>query len=362
MNNAFVSLLFISVILTFIGIIFRRPILFFVGASADTIHYAESYLLIYLCGTVFSMCGLGMNGFINAQGFGRVGMFTVLTGALVNLALDPLFIFGFGLGIKGAAIATVIAQACSAVWALAFLRGRRVVIALRREWMKPDFIILRRSFALGLAGFTMAMTNSVVAALYNMTLRVLGGDLYISVMVIIHSIQEIVQLPGQGMSQGAQPVMSYNYGAGRYDRVRGSMRFISIVSLSIYSVLWVVVMLFPEMLIRIFNSDAALIAAGVKAVRAYFLVFILMSFQGLGQAGFVALGMTKYAIFFSVLRKGIIVGPFILILGYVLKLGTLGVFYAEPLSHIFGSVTCYLVFMLAVYRKRLHAKPHSYAP
>ena len=357
MGNAFASLLCLAVALTAAGLIFRRPILFFVGASADTIVYAEAYLSIYLLGTLFSMCGLGMNGFINAQGYGRVGMMTMVLGAVVNLILARLFIFNLGLGVRGAALATVVAQACSAVWAISFLCGRKVTIPIRRAWMKPDFFILRRSFALGTAGFTMAMTNSIVVAVYNMSLRNLGGDLYISAMVIIYSIQEMVALPGQGISQGAQPVMSYNYGAGRNDRVRQAMRFITVAVLAVFIALWAVVMLFPGALIRVFSDDAELVDIGIKAVRAYFMVFFLMAFQVLGQAGFVSLGLTKYAVFFSVLRKGVIVSPFILIIGYALNFGAQGVFYAEPISHVFGSVTCYVVFMLAIYRKRLGAKP-----
>ena len=353
MGNAFSSLFALALAITAAGLTFRRPILYLVGASDGTIGYADSYLSVYLCGTFFAMCGLGMNGFINAQGYGRVGMFTVLLGAVVNIILDPILIFSFGMGITGAALATVIAQGCSAAWAIAFLRGRRASVPLRREWLRPSSPILRRSFALGLAGFTMATTNSLVAALYNMSLRDLGGDLYISVMVIIHSIQEIIALPGGGLSSGAQPVISYNYGAGRNDRVRRSMRFLSIASLSIFILLWSAVMLFPEALIRVFSDDAALIETGVVSVRAFFVVFFLMAFQSIGQAGFVSLGLTKYAIFFSVLRKGALVIPFVLILGYALNLGPLGVLYAEPVSHVFGSVTCYVVFMLAIYRKRL---------
>jgi putative MATE family efflux protein len=357
MGNAFSTLLILSVVLTAAGLVFRRPILFLVGASDDTIRYAEDYLSIYLCGTVFAMCGLGMNGFINAQGFGRVGMLTVLLGAIVNIVLDPILIFGLGLGIRGAAIATVFAQGCSALWAISFLRGNKPVIPIRAEWMRLDPRILSRSLALGVAGFTMAMTNSIVGTFYNVALRDLGGDLYVSVMVIVHSIQEIVQLPGGGLSEAAQPVMSYNYGAGRNDRVRRAMRFISAVSVSIYVVLWAGVLLFPEALIRVFSSDPELVRVGVGAVRAYFLVFVLMAFQGLGQAGYVSLGLTKHAVFFSVLRKGVIVAPCILLLGYGLGLGTLGVFYAEPVSHVLGSVTCYVVFMLTIYRKRLVDKP-----
>ncbi|MDR1060408.1 MAG: MATE family efflux transporter [Clostridiales bacterium] len=351
MGNAFAMLLVAAAALTVAGLALRRPLLFLVGASDAIIGDAEEYLAIYLGGTVFAMCGLGMNGFINAQGFGRVGMLSVLLGAVLNIALDPLFIYGFGMGVKGAAVATVISQMCSAAWIVRFLAGGKAVIRLRLRDMRLSAPIVRRSLALGLAGFTMQLTNSAVGAVYNVAMQDLGGDLYVGVMVVIHSIQEIIQLPGMGLTQAAQPVMSFNYGAGRHDRVRAAMKFISFASLSIHVIFWLVALIFTEGLIRIFNGDPTLIATGVVAARAYFAVFFLMAFQGLGQAGFVSLGMTKRAIFFSVLRKGVIVIPFVLLFGYALRLGAGGVFYAEPVSHVLGSVTCYLVFMLTVWRK-----------
>ncbi|MDR1438679.1 MAG: MATE family efflux transporter [Clostridiales bacterium] len=351
MGNAFSMLLIMAAALTAAGIALRRPLLFLVGASGATIGAAEEYLAIYLCGTAFAMCGLGMNGFINAQGFGRVGMLSVLLGAVLNIGLDPLFIYGFGMGVKGAAIATVISQMCSAAWVVCFLAGKKAAVRLRLRKMRLSAPIARRSLALGLAGFTMQLTNSAVGAVYNVALQGLGGDLYVSVMVVVHSIQEIAWLPGGGLMQAAQPVMSFNYGAGRHDRVRAAMKFISVAGLAIYVFLWLAVMVFTESLIRIFNNDPELLATGAVAARAYFAVFFLLAFQGLGQAGFLSLGMTKQAIFFSVLRKGVIVIPLILLFGYALRLGPSGVFYAEPVSHILGSVSCYLVFMLTVWRK-----------
>lgn len=351
MGNAYTLLLVCALVLTAAGLLFMRPILHLIGASSVTYPYAEGYLRIYLCGSIFAMSGLGMNSFINAQGFGRTAMFTVLLGAVVNIVLDPVFIYVLGMGIKGAALATVIAQFCSALWVFLFLTGKTAVIRLHWRYMRLQWRILSNTLSLGLSGFTMALTNSAVGTVYNIALQSLGGDLYVSVMTVIHSMQEVMQLPGQGLVQGAQPVISFNYGAKRNDRVRQAIKFLSFANIGAHLVCWALIMLLPTVFIRIFNDDPALIAEGVKATRAYFAVFFLMAFQGTGQTGFVSLGKTKFAIFFSILRKGILVIPFVYIFGYLLGLGAPGVFFAEPVSHLLGSTTCYIVFMLTVWRK-----------
>ena len=355
-GNCLSLLLLLAAGITAAGLLFKEPILRLIGASPATFVFADEYLTVYLCGTVFSMCGLGMNGFIGAQGFGTRGMMTVLLGAALNLVLDPLLIFTFGMGVRGAALATVMAQACSALWALAFLSGKKAVIRLRLQNLRPRLRIIGRTLALGVSGFTMAMTNSLIGALYNITLQALGGDLYVSVMVIIHSVQEIVQLPGHSLTQAAQPVLSYNYGAGRGDRVRRAFVFVSALSFALHLVCWAAVMLAPAQIIRVFNDDPALVEAGVRAVRAYFAVFFLLSLQGAGQCGFVALDKTRQAVFFSLLRKVVLILPCIFLFGYGMGLGADGIFYAEPVSHVLGSTVCFATFMLTVWRK-LEKKP-----
>jgi putative MATE family efflux protein len=351
MGNAYAALMILSVILTACGLAFKRPLLYLIGAGDMTIGYAEDYLTVYLCGTVFVMCGLGMNGFINAQGFAKIGMMTVLLGAILNIILDPIFIFYFGLGIKGAAIATVIGQMCSAIWVLKFLTGKKTHIRLSFRNMRLRFAVVKRSMALGFAGFTMQITNSLVGAVYNVLLQGLGGELYVSAASVIHSIQEIVQIPILGLRDAAQPVMSFNYGALRNDRVRWSMKFLSIAVFSVSVICWGIVMIFPEFFFRIFNGDPPLLSVGVPAARTYFALYFLMAFQVLGQAGYVSLGLTRLAIFFSILRKALIVCPFALLFGYVWPGGAPSVFFSEPISLVFGSITCYLVFMLTVWPK-----------
>ena len=349
MGNCYAMLLGSSLLIMLAGFIFKRPLLYLVGASDATYPYAEAYWTIYLIGTPFAMCGLGMNNFINAQGFGRVGMMTVMFGAIVNALLDPIFIIVMDMGILGAALSTIIGQFCSAAWVLVFLAGKKATVRITRQNLRVRPAIAKETVALGTAGFTMAITNAGVSSIYNATLQSLGGDVYVGVMTVLHAVQEVIQLPGMALSQGAQPVLSYNYGAGRNDRVRKALTFLTFSSLGVYIAMWLLVMLQPVFFISVFNNDPALIEAGVNAARAYFAVFFLMAFQSIGQAGFVALGKTKQAIFFSFLRKGVFVMPFILIFAYLFQWGVNSVFYAEPVSHVLGSISCYVVFMLTIW-------------
>ena len=349
MGNSFTLLLLFGLGLTTLCLIFRRPILYLFGASDLTFPYANDYLTIYILGTVFVMIGLGMNPFINAQGFSRMGMVTVTVGAVVNIVLDPIFIFGLGMGVRGAALATVISQACSAVWVLKFLTGRRAILKLRLSAMPLRAGRVRRILSLGTSGFVMSMTNSLVQVLCNATLQAWGGELYVGVMTVINSIREVISMPLQGITNGCQPVLGYNYGAGEYRRVRQGIRFTAWLGIGYSLVVWALVMLFPEFLIRIFNDEADLIAAGIPAFRIYFATFFCMSFQFIGQSVFVALGRSKQAVFFSLLRKAFIVAPLTLLLP-VLGLGVDGVFLAEPISNVIGGLACLLTMYAVVYR------------
>lgn len=350
LGNSFALLLLFGAGLTALGLAFRRPILYLFGASDLTFPYANDYLTIYLLGTLFVMIGLGMNPFINAQGFSRMGMMTVALGAVVNIVLDPIFIFVLDMGVRGAALATVLAQGCSALWVLKFLTGRRALLRLRWNTLRLQAARVRRILALGTSGFVMSMTNSLVQVLCNASLQHYGGDLYVGVMTVINSIREVVSMPVQGITNGCQPVLGYNYGAGEYERVRRGIRFTTVLTVGYSVAAWALVMAVPELLIRIFNDEPELIAAGIPAFRLYFAAFFCMSFQFIGQSVFVGLGRSRSAVFFSLLRKAFIVAPLTLLLPG-LGMGVDGVFAAEPVSNVLGGLACLLTMYVTVYRR-----------
>ncbi len=349
MGNSFTLLLIFAVVLTLLGELFLRPLLYAFGASTDTIGYAMDYARIYLGGNIFVLISLGMNSFINAQGFARMGMITTLVGAVANILLDPLFIFVFGWGVRGAAAATVISQALSALWVLRFLTGKKAMLRLRLSCMGLQWARVRRILGLGFSGFVMALTNSVVQVVCNSVLSAFGGDLYVGVMTVINSIREIACMPVQGISNAAEPVLGYNYGAGKPQRVRQGIAFICVCAVGYSVLMWLLIRLAPGWLIRIFNSDPDLIAAGIPALHLYFGAFFMMALQFAGQSTFVALGKSKQAIFFSIFRKVIVVVPLTLWLPHVAGLGADGVFWAEAVSNVLGGVSCFLTMLLTVY-------------
>lgn len=349
MGNAFTLLLIFAVALTVLGEIFLEPMLYAFGASEGTIGYAVDYGRIYLAGNIFVLISLGMNSFINAQGFARMGMVTTLLGAVSNILLDPLFIFVFGWGVKGAAWATVISQGLSALWVLKFLTGPKAILRLRLGCLRLHWSRVVRILSLGFSGFVMALTNAVVQVVCNSVLSVFGGDLYVGVMTVVNSIREIVTMPVQGITNAAEPVLGFNYGAGKRKRVRQGVVFISQVSIGFSIFVWILVRAIPGPLMRIFNSDPELIAAGIPALRLYFGVFFMMAMQFAGQSTFVALGKAKQAIFFSIFRKVIIVVPLTLLLPHVGNLGASGVFWAEAISNVIGGVACYGTMLLTVF-------------
>lgn len=355
MGNSFFLMLVTGVALTVLGLLVKRPMLYLFGASDQTFPYADSYVSIYLLGNIFVMVGLGMNSFINSQGFGRIGMMTVLLGAIANILLDPLFIFVFHMGVQGAALATVISQSLSALWIFRFLTGPKTILRLKLSRMRPEARRVKEIMALGLSGFTMSITNSLVQIMCNATLQTYGGDLYVGVMTVINSVREIVSMPVQGITNSAQPVMGYNYGAGEYRRVKQAIAFISIVTIGYTTAVWLLVHGFPEFFIRIFNQDADLVAAGIPAMQIYYFGFCFMSLQFSGQAVFVALGKAKRAVFFSIFRKVVIVVPLTWLLPQLWNLGTNGVFAAEPISNLIGGTACF-VTMLATVLPELNKK------
>lgn len=351
LGNCVVLLVIFGLVLTLAGYLCKVPLLYLLGASEKTIGYADSYLSVYLLGNVFVLLSLGLNNFINAQGFGKTGMWTVAIGAGINIVLDPLFIFVLGLGVRGAAMATVISQAMATVWTLRFLLGNQAVVRIRRDRFRLQFKRVCRILELGLSGFTMSVTNSLVQMVCNASLKNYGGDVYVGIMTIINSIREVVTMPVTGIGSGAQPVMGYNYGAGEMKRVKQSISFMSIVLLSYTLAIWGILFLFPHFFMGVFTSDSQVIEMGVTCMHIYFFGFFFMALQFSGQTTFTGLGFSKRAVFFSIFRKVIIVIPLTLLLPLLLSSPVHGVFLAEPISNVIGGGVCFLTMIISVYKK-----------
>lgn len=350
METAFTFSLVIGLLLTLVLYIFRYPLLYMMGADSTTISYAVDYFSIYVTGTVFVLISVGFNSFITMQGYGTIGMMTVVIGALLNTVLDPVFMFVFSLGVRGAAVATVISQAVSAVWVILFLRSKKT--ALRLSKLSFDLKILGKILKLGVSGFMFKVTNSITQAVSNMMIVAFSGSLstlYIGAMSIINSTREMVSLPISAVTTSSQPVMGYNYGMRSGERVTKTIRIMTVMALSYGFFAWALVMTFPSLLISIFTPDRALLEITVPVMRIYFAVFFMMALQSSGQTTFVALNHPKNAVFFSLLRKVFLVVPLVLILPRI-GLGVNGVFYAEALSQLIGASACYSTMYFTVYR------------
>lgn len=350
MNTSFTMVCVCAVVLMAVGFIFARPLLVLFGASTDALVYAYPYLMIYLIGTLPSMIATGMNPFINAQGYSTIGMTSVAIGAVANLLLDPLFIFVFGFGVQGAAIATVISQALSAVFVFVFLtrKSELKVRFLKKKEFSECIGYAKNIVSLGTAGFIMQLTNSLVSICCNNILSDVGGDIYISVMTIVSSVRQLVETPIYAMNEGTSPILSYNYGACRPARVRKAMAVMSTMILGYTAVMWSIIILFPNALIGIFSSDATLMQDAVPALKQYFAAFICMDFQYIGQTVFKSLNKKKQAIFFSLFRKVFIVVPLTYLMPYMFHMGTAGVFLAEPASNVIGGTLCLVVMLCTV--------------
>ena len=351
MGNTATLLFLASLAIMAVFYLLEEPILFLFGASEETYPYAYNYMSIYLLGTVFVTLGTRLNYFITSQGFPRIAMVTVVVGAVLNLVLDPVFIFLFDMGVRGAAVATVISQAVSAVWVVRFLTGKSALLRLKKKWLRLRKDLVKQITSLGMAGFTMSATNGLVQIACNATLQAYSGDLYIGIMTILNSVRAVISLPVNGITNGAQPVLGFNYGAKLYDRVRKGILVTTALG-GIYCVAaWVVTLAVPELFIRLFLDSPEYLTAGRTAMRIYFAAFCMMVFQFSGQSAFVGLGKSHQAIFFSLFRKVIIVIPLTLLLPRVANLGVTGVFLAEPISNIIGGLACYLTMYVTVYRR-----------
>lgn len=350
MNTSFTMVCASAIVLMVVGFLFARPILILFGASDNSLVYALPYMMIYLLGTLPSMVAVGMNPFINAQGYSLIGMCSVAVGAGANLLLDPLFIFGLGFGVCGAAIATVLSQCLSAIFVFYFLtkKSELKVRLLKKNEIAACMGYAKNIISLGMAGFIMQLTNSLVTICCNNVLSVTGGDIYISVMTIVSSVRQLVETPIHAMSEGSSPILSYNYGARRPARVRKAGMVMGALILAYSAVIWSIIILEPRPLIRIFSSDAQLTKDAVPALNQYFAAFIFMDLQYMGQTVFKSLNKKKQAIFFSMLRKVFIVMPLTYLMPYALHMGTDGVFLAEPVSNVIGGTLCFATMLITV--------------
>ena len=350
-NTSFTMLVLVGAFLTAALYISAPAVLSLLGGDEETLPPAIAYFRIYVLGSIPVLISLGMNPFINAQGFPKIGMITVIIGAGLNILLDPLLIYALDMGIRGAAWATVISQGVSAVWVLLFLRGRRAV--LRLTGFRVDLSQLGGILKLGATGFCFRITNSITQAIVNVMLKAWGGalsTLYVGAMSLINSLREIVSLPNSGIVMGGQNVMSFNYGSRLWRRVSESIRFTFLSGLGINIALWAVLMLWPDPLIRIFTSDETLIALTIRCARIYFGAFPFMALQQAGQSTFVALNYPKYALFFSLLRKIALVAPLTLLLPPA-GLGVEGVFWAELISQLTGATACFLTMRRVIWKE-----------
>lgn len=339
LGNCVFSLVISSLIIMAVLLIFGEDILMLFGASENTLPYAMDYLSIYCLGTVFVQLSVGLNYFINAQGFAKYGMFTLLIGGVLNIILDPIFIFGLHMDVAGAAIATVISQFVSCVWVMKFLLGKKTTIQIKKEYFKFDLDIMKRVLGLGFSPFFMSATEGILQVSFNRQLLFFGGDLAVSSMTIMLSMNQILQLPMEGIAQGTQPIISYNYGAKQYDRVKKAISLAMKVSL-IYSVVGVLLMEFiPQVFVQLFSNDPELIELASRMLRVYIFGFIIMGANSTYQQSYTSLGFGKISFFFAFYRKIILLIPLIYILPIFISDGVFAVMLAEPLSDLITTIT-----------------------
>ena len=344
MGNSLTLLVGASVVLTAVFLAFAEPMLLLFGASGNTVGYALDYMRIYALGTIFVQVTLGMNAYITAQGFTTVSMKTVLIGAVLNTILDPVFIFAFGMGVRGAALATILSQAVSAAWVLRFLTGPRTKWRLRRENLRPRAKVVLPALALGLSPFVMQSTESLITVCFNSSLQTYGGDLAVGAMTVLSSIMQFAMMPLQGLTQGAQPIISYNYGARDPDRVRRAFRVLLTACVAYSLALWALVHLFPELFALMFTPDDELVAYAAWALPIYMGATGIFGIQTACQQTFVALGNARISLFLAILRKIILLIPLIYILPNFFADKCFAVFLAEPAADLLAVCTTATMF------------------
>lgn len=355
LGNCVTGSVVVGLVLTAVFLSFSRPLLLAFGASEETIVYVVQYMKIYALGTVFVELALGLNAFITAQGFASVAMISVLIGAVANMILDAVLILVFNMGVAGAALATIISQGLSALWVVRFLLGRKTGLRIKKENLRLDWKLYAPCLALGMSPFVMQSTEGVISVCFNASLQKYGGDLAVGAMTILSSVMQFSMLPLQGLTQGAQPIISYNFGAGNADRVRKTFRLLLLCSLAYSVSLWLVAMLLPDLVARIFTPDGTLIAYGAWAMRIYMAASLIFGAQIACQQTFIALGNAKVSLFLAVLRKIILLIPLIFILPLFFRQGAeqaMAVFLAEPVADTLAVVTTGCTFAI-LFRKTM---------
>lgn len=350
--GCFSLLCIIAVVLTGVLLLWGEDLLLAFGASSDTIGYAVDYMNIYAIGTIFVQLTLGMNSFITAQGFAKQGMLSVLIGAVCNIALDPIFIFAFDMGVKGAALATILSQAASCVWVLLFLTGKTTVLKLKIKNLNLKPAVIFPCVALGMATFIMQSTESLISVCFNTSLQKYGGDMAVGAMTILTSVMQFAMLPMQGIGQGAQPIMSFNYGAGDADRVKKTFRLLLTVCLSYSLVIWACIMLLPQVFAGIFTPDQALLEFTARALRIYCAGLGLFGIQIACQMTFVSLGEALCSMTVAIMRKIVLLLPLIYLMPTLIADKTMGVYMAEPVADVLA-VTFTAVLFFFVFRKAM---------
>ncbi len=346
LGNSFSLLIILSLIITVIFSLFSKDLLLIFGASENTIEFAVSYMKIYSLGTIFVQLTLGLNAFISAQGFAKTSMMTVLIGAIFNIILDPIFIFGFNMGVSGAALATIISQSLSMIWILFFLTGKKTTLKLRKKNLRLSKEIILPSILLGLAPFIMQSTESLIAVCFNSSLLKYGGDVAVGAMTILTSVMQFSMLPLTGLTQGGQPIISYNYGAKNADRVKKAFKIL-LISCLVYSfVLWGLAMITPRTFVLIFNNDPELVEFTSHALRIYMAVSCVFGIQIACQQSFIALGNAKTSLFLALLRKILLLVPLIYIMPLFMADKTTAVFTAEPVADILAVSTTAILFFI----------------
>ena len=343
-GNSFTLLILLSIILTIAFYASAPTLLRLFGASDMTLPYAVDYARIYILGSVFVLIVMGMNSFITTQGFAQISMLTTVIGAIINIILDPIFIFGLGLGVKGAALATILSQAVSAVWILRFLTGKKSTLRLRKENLKLDPKVFGPCLGLGIATFVMVATESLLSISFNSSLSRYGGDLAVGAMTILTSVSQLVTMPMQGICQGAQPIISYNYGAGNKDRVKKAFYLELSVCAGYATLFWIICMIAPQIFAQIFTPDHELVEYTAWAMRIYLAGIFAMGFQNSCQQSFMALGQAKISLFLACLRKIILLIPLIFILPNFFADKVFAVFLAEPVSDFIAAAVTTIVF------------------
>lgn len=350
LSNGTMLLICFSIILTIFFFIFKTPLLYSFGASEQTIGYANDYLNIYLIGTIFVQLALGLNPFISSQGQAKTAMLSVLIGAVTNIVLDPIFIFVFGMGVKGAALATILSQALSALWVIRFLTSNKSVIRIKKSYMKPQLPILMSIGALGISPFIMQSTESLINIVLNRSLQIYGGDLYVGSMTIIQSVMQLIVVPIQGFTQGVQPIISYNFGAGKFDRVKTTFKYTLIVTFTLTTICCILTTQFPEVFASLFTNKEELLDIVVKVMPIFMSGIFMFGLQMGCQTAFMGLGQAKISLFLALLRKVILLVPLAIVLPLIFGTVT-SIYYSEPISDIISALTACLIFLFT--RKKI---------